>query len=102
MRQRAILVRRGTRGGARGLKSDDLIAAFRADFECFDRLPKTLRRALANAENKYDSVQLYRLWKNKEMTCAQLVRQLRAFEQSQKEIDGWLMPTKPTSRRLRD
>jgi hypothetical protein len=52
------------------------------DFECFDQLPALIRRALAHANNKYCSVQLYELWKNQTMTEHELVEELQTFERS--------------------
>lgn len=63
-------------GGVRGV-------TIAYDFECFDKLPPTVRRALANANNKYCSVQLYDLYERKVMTARELIEELRAFERMQ-------------------
>ena len=60
-------------GGVRGI-------TIRRDFDCFDRLPESVRRALAEANNKYCSVQLYSLWQSGSMTAAELVGELKNFE----------------------
>ena len=62
---------------------NDVRVTIRYDFECFDRLPKTVRAALASANNKYCSVQLYELWASKAMTARELIAELREFEQIQ-------------------
>jgi hypothetical protein len=56
-------------GGVRGV-------SIRYDFDCFDRLPATIRRALANADSKYCSVQLYAIWQGGSMTDAEIVKEI--------------------------
>lgn len=47
------------------------------EFWCFDHLPKTLRRAIAEAPRKYCAAQAYELWKAKEFSCRELINLIR-------------------------
>lgn len=51
------------------------------DFECFDQLPKSLRRTLANAHSKYCSVQLFNLWARKAMTAKEIIGEIKMLNQ---------------------
>jgi putative hemolysin len=50
------------------------------EFWCFDHLPKTLRKTIANAPRKYCAAQAYELWHERQMTCREIIAAIRAAE----------------------
>jgi Family of unknown function (DUF6525) len=62
-------------GGIEGITVDD-------DFECFDRLPKIVRAALANAHEKFSAAQLYNLWRAKTMSANEIVEEIASINRA--------------------
>ena len=51
-----------------------------ADLEAYDRLPKTLRRAFANANHNYSAPQFHDLWTRKILTARELIQEIRDYD----------------------
>jgi len=62
-------------GGIDGITVED-------DFLCFDRLPKSVRAALANAHEKFSAAQLYNLWFAKAMSAKEIVEEIESINRA--------------------
>lgn len=47
------------------------------EMAAFDALPKTVRRALANANTKFEAFCLYEYWRDRLMTAREIVQEIR-------------------------
>jgi hypothetical protein len=60
------------------------VALRRHDLECYDRLPKTLRRALDEADYKFRASIYYRAWRGG-TSCVELIRDAKFWNDREVE-----------------